>query len=106
MTTSTVPLTYGSRRLADLVAAIGEGALDREKTGERPFAAIDLVRDAGLGALRVPREEGGGGATLPERFATVIALAASDVNVEHILRGHFAYVEERLRLCGDQRQLR
>lgn len=104
MTTSTAPVTFGSEQLTGLIATIGEGALDREKNGERPYAAIDLVREAGLGALRVPREDGGGGASLRELFATVIALAAADVNVAHILRGHFAYVEERLRLGGDERR--
>ena len=100
----TEPLTYGSDRLAGLIAAIGEGALERERTGERPFAAIDLVRRERLGALRIPREEGGGGASLRELFAIVIALATADVNVAHILRGHFAHVEDRLRLDADQRR--
>jgi alkylation response protein AidB-like acyl-CoA dehydrogenase len=103
-TTSTQPLTYGSERLTALIAAIGEGALERERTGERPFAAIDLVRQARLGALRIPIADGGGGASLRELFATVIALATADVNVAHILRGHFAHVEERLRLGADERQ--
>jgi alkylation response protein AidB-like acyl-CoA dehydrogenase len=103
-TTSTQPLSYGSERLTALIATVGEGALERERTGERPFAAIDLVRQARLGALRVPREDGGGGASLRELFATVIDLATVDVNVAHILRGHFAHVEERLRLGADERQ--
>jgi alkylation response protein AidB-like acyl-CoA dehydrogenase len=98
------PLTYGSARLQRLIAAVGEGALERERSGERPFAAIDLVRHERLGALRVPGQYGGGGATVRELFATVIELAAADVNVAHILRGHFAHVEERLRLDEDQRQ--
>jgi alkylation response protein AidB-like acyl-CoA dehydrogenase len=100
----TESLTYGSDRLARLIAAIGEGALERERTGERPFAAIDLVRRERLGALRVPLADGGGGASLRELFAVVIALATVDVNVAHILRGHFAHVEERLRLDADQRR--
>jgi alkylation response protein AidB-like acyl-CoA dehydrogenase len=100
----TQPVTYGSDRLARLIATIGEGALDREHSGERPFAAIDLVRQTGLGALRIPREHGGGGASLRELFAVVIALATADVNVAHILRGHFAHVEERLRLDMGQRR--
>jgi alkylation response protein AidB-like acyl-CoA dehydrogenase len=100
----TEPVTYGSDRLAGLIAAIGEGALERERSGERPFAAIDLVRQTGLGALRISREDGGGGASLRELFAVVIALATADVNVAHILRGHFAHVEERLRLDADQRR--
>ena len=62
----TAPVTYGSDRLARLIATIGEGALERERTGERPFAAIDLVRNEGLGALRIPSEDGGGGASLRE----------------------------------------
>ncbi len=62
------------------------------------------MRASGLGALRVPSEHGGGGATLRELFATVIALAAVDVNVAHILRGHFSHVEERLRLDEAQRR--
>src|SRR5258707_12347568 len=98
----TQPVTYGSDRLARLIAAIGEGALERERTGERPFAAIDLVRQEGLGALRIPREDGGGGASLRELFAVGIERATADVNVAHILRGHFAHVEERLRLDGGQ----
>ncbi|WP_395308700.1 acyl-CoA dehydrogenase family protein [Mycobacterium sp. AMU20-3851] len=103
-TLSTEPLAYGSPRLAGLIEKIGDGALERERTGERPYAVIDLIKKSGLGALRVPREEGGGGATLRELFATVIAIAEVDVNVAHILRGHFAHIEERLRVDGDVRR--
>jgi alkylation response protein AidB-like acyl-CoA dehydrogenase len=104
MTTSTEPLTYGSDRLARLITEIGESALERERTGERPFAAIELVKQERLGALRIPRADGGGGASLRELFAVVIGLATADVNVAHILRGHFAHVEDRLRLDPTQRQ--
>ncbi|MBN3508254.1 acyl-CoA dehydrogenase family protein [Mycolicibacterium nivoides] len=105
MTSITVePVTYGSERLAKLIAAIGEGALERERTGERPFAAIELIRAERLGALRVPSADGGGGASLRELFTLVIELATADVNVAHILRGHFSHVEERLRLDAEQRR--
>ncbi|MCV7424067.1 acyl-CoA dehydrogenase family protein [Mycobacterium yunnanensis] len=103
-TTEPHTVTVGSERLAQLLAAIGEGALERERTGERPFAAVDLVREYGLGALRIPTADGGGGASLRELFAVVIALATADVNVAHILRGHFAHVEERLRLGSPERE--
>jgi len=102
--TAIEPLTYGSERLARLIERIGEGALERERTGERPFAVIDLIKQERLGALRVSRADGGGGATLRELFATVIAIATVDVNVAHILRGHFAHVEERLRLDEAERR--
>lgn len=104
MTVTTEPLTFGSARLAALLARVGEGVLERERANERPFGIIDLIRSERLGALRVPASDGGGGASLRELFATVIALAAADVNVAHILRGHFAHVEERLRLSGAVRQ--
>ena len=104
--TATQPqtVTAGSERLTQLIAAIGEGTLERERTGERPFAAIDLVREQRLGALRIPAADGGGGASLRELFAVVIALATADVNVAHILRGHFAHVEDRLRLGIQERE--
>ena len=106
MTTATTiePVTYGSPRLKELLDAVGAGALERERTGERPFAAIDLIREARLGALRIPAEAGGGGATLGELFDVVIDLATVDVNVAHILRGHFAHVERHLRLGADARR--
>jgi alkylation response protein AidB-like acyl-CoA dehydrogenase len=91
------PVTPGSAGLAELIAAVGEGAAERERTEERPFAAIDLVRRARFGAFRLPVEQGGGGATVRELFETLIALAAADSNVAHILRAHFSFVEERLR---------
>ena len=47
-----------------------------------PHDAIDLIRRARLGALRVPVEQGGGGATMRELFETVVALAAADSNVD------------------------
>jgi len=104
--TATQPqtVTAGSERLTQLIAAIGEGTLERERTGERPFAAIELAREQRLGALRIPAADGGGGASLRELFAVVIALATADVNVAHILRGHFAHVEDRLRLGIQERE--
>ena len=83
-----------------LLAAIGEGcARARARPGAPLRRPIDLIRAARLGALRVPRERRRR-RRHPARdlFAAVIALAPSTSNVAHILRGHFAHVEERLRL--------
>ena len=93
----------GSDELAALLAEIGAGAAERERAVRPPHDAIDLIRRARLGALRVPVEQGGGGATMRELFETVIALAAADSNVAHILRTHFQFVEERLVAVGDDR---
>jgi alkylation response protein AidB-like acyl-CoA dehydrogenase len=93
----------GSAELAALLAEIGAGAAERERAVRPPHDAIDLIRRTRLGALRVPVEQGGGGATVRELFETVIALAAADSNVAHILRTHFQFVEERIVAVGDDR---
>ncbi|MDX6653484.1 MAG: hypothetical protein QOH18_176 [Solirubrobacterales bacterium] len=90
----------GSPALAALLERVGEGSAERERNREAPFAAIELVKRARLGGLRVPRGEGGGGASLRQLFEVLIALAESDSNVAHILRVHFAFVE-RLRAGFD-----
>ncbi len=53
-------------------------------------------RRSGFGAVRVPVEHGGRGATLVELTQLWIELAAVDANLPQALRGHFALVEDRL----------
>jgi alkylation response protein AidB-like acyl-CoA dehydrogenase len=84
--------------LDDLLEAVAAGAAERERESRPPHDAVDLVRRAGLGALRVPAELGGGGASVRELFEVLIALAAADSNVAHILRTHYMFVEHRLTL--------
>ncbi|MBF3289286.1 monooxygenase, partial [Pseudomonas aeruginosa] len=45
---------------------------------------------------RVPREHGGAGASLPQLVQLLIELAEADSNITQALRGHFAFVEDRL----------
>ncbi|MGV1049789.1 MAG: acyl-CoA dehydrogenase family protein [Solirubrobacterales bacterium] len=90
-------LTPGSPELAALLEAVGEESAVRERDRIAPYEQIDLIRAARFGALRVPREHGGAGTTLRETFRLVMALASVDSNVAHILRSHFAYVEQTLR---------
>ena len=100
------PVEYGSPGLAQLLDAIHAGAFERERDNVAPFEAIELVRQARLGALRVPRELGGAGASLRELFSVVIALAAADPNVAHILRAHFWFVEARRSSPDEQERAR
>lgn len=86
-----------SPRLATLLEEIGAESAVRERDRIAPYAQIDLLRAARFGALRVPRELGGAGTTLRETFRLIMALAAADSNVAHILRSHFAFVEQTLR---------
>ena len=91
------PVRYGTPALEALLAAIGESAAASKAAGTNPFPAIDLVRDSRLGALRVPVDEGGGGATVRDCFAVLMDVAAADSDVAQILRAHFWFTEERLR---------
>jgi alkylation response protein AidB-like acyl-CoA dehydrogenase len=92
-----------SRRYDDLTAPfrpifsrIQKGAVQRERGRVLPFEQIQWLKDAGFGAVRVPTEYGGYGATLPELFALLAELAEADSNLTQALRVHFAYVEDVL----------
>ncbi|MDD2544817.1 MAG: acyl-CoA dehydrogenase family protein [Burkholderiaceae bacterium] len=75
---------------------IAETALDRERNRVLPTEPIQWLKAAGFGAVRVPTEHGGGGASIPQLFQLLIELSEADSNVTQALRGHFAFVEDRL----------
>jgi len=87
----------GSPALRELVAAIAAGAEARERGEADAREPIALVRAARLGVFRLPKEEGGAGATLPQLYELVLDLAEADSNIPHILRNHFAFIEKALR---------
>jgi alkylation response protein AidB-like acyl-CoA dehydrogenase len=93
---ATTPIAPGSEELRRLLEEIAAGAAERELEERPPYDVIETLREARFGALRVPVQEGGAGASFRELFATVIDLAAADANVAHILRAHFWFVEQRL----------
>ncbi|WP_433782403.1 acyl-CoA dehydrogenase family protein [Actinomycetospora sp. CA-101289] len=84
--------------MTDLLAWIAEGAADRERRDESPFAQVAAVAEAGLGALSLPVDEGGRGAGVRELFAFVVDLAEADPIVAHVLRTHYSQVLGFLRL--------
>ena len=86
-----------SPELGKLFAQIAEGESERERERILPFEAIDLIRRAKLGALRLPVSAGGGGSTIRGLFEVVIQLGEADANVAHILRNHFSVVERLVR---------
>lgn len=83
---------------------IAEGALSREKNRVLPFEQIEWLKGAGFGAVRVPIEHGGDGATIPQLFQLLIELSRADSNITQALRGHFAFVEDRLNAHRDADQ--
>ncbi|MET0453704.1 MAG: acyl-CoA dehydrogenase family protein [Mycobacterium sp.] len=105
--TFTKPVTVGSAELAQLLAYVDAGVVERDQEDRHPFAEFEVLRAARLGALRLPVALGGGGATLSELFAIVIALGEVDPNVAHSVRNHFNFTESLLRndVRGDRRWL-
>ncbi|GAB3081235.1 acyl-CoA dehydrogenase family protein [Nocardioides zeae] len=83
-------------RFAPVLATIAAGALERELDRRLPVEEVELLKRAGFGAVRVPREHGGAGASLAELTQLWIDLAAADNNLAQVLRGHFAFAEDRL----------
>ncbi|MCD7082195.1 acyl-CoA dehydrogenase family protein, partial [Pseudomonas sp. MAFF 311095] len=83
-------------RFRPIFQRIADGALAREQQRTLPHEPIQWLKEAGFGAVRVPVEYGGGGASLPQLFELLIELAEADSNVPQALRGHFAFAEDRL----------
>lgn len=83
-------------RFRPIFAAIAEGAVQREIERSLPFKEVNLLREAGFGAIRIPVDEGGSGASLPQLFRLLTELGEADSNLVQILRAHFAFVEIRL----------
>ncbi|MCX7277692.1 MAG: acyl-CoA dehydrogenase family protein [Burkholderiales bacterium] len=91
---------YDHPALADkfrpIFQRIADTVLERERTRTLPHEPITWLKQAGFGAVRVPAEHGGGGASIPQLFQLLIELSEADSNVTQALRGHFAFVEDRL----------
>ncbi|SNS77295.1 acyl-CoA dehydrogenase family protein [Rhodococcoides kyotonense] len=84
-------------RFRPIFERIAEGALEREKVRRVPIEEATWLRDSGFGAIRVPREFGGLGATQRQLFTLLIELGAAESNLVQALRVHFRFTEDRLR---------
>ena len=99
---STQQLSYGTdyeqlaARFRPIFARIAEGAVERERTRTLPYEQIVWLKEAGFGAVRVPLEFGGAAASLPQLVQLLIELAEADSALPQALRGHFAFVEDRI----------
>ena len=91
----------GTPEWTALLERIAEGAGERERDRIAPYEVIEWIKEAGLGRLRIPVEDGGAGLTLPEFFAALIDLAEADSNAAHILRTHYWFVEQHLQSSND-----
>ncbi|WP_268800976.1 acyl-CoA dehydrogenase family protein [Pseudomonas huanghezhanensis] len=100
--TSLNPLSLGTdyetlaNRFRPLFQQIAAGTVEREQARSLPYEQIKWLKQAGFGAVRVPVEYGGAGASVEQLFELLIELAEADSNIPQSLRGHFAFVEDRL----------
>lgn len=98
-TTSPSRLSELRKRFGPAFEDIRDGSAERDQTRTLPFEELRRLADLGFGAVRVPVEFGGFGASLGELFELIMDLGAADPNVAQALRGHFGFVE-RLHLTG------
>ncbi|MTD25969.1 acyl-CoA dehydrogenase family protein [Erwinia sorbitola] len=96
MSESAADYTALAARFRPIFARIAEGAAGREVNRTLPLEPIRWLKEAGFGTLRIPLEQGGFGATLPQLFQLLTELAEADSNLPQALRAHFAFVEDRL----------
>ena len=88
-------------RFDTLFAEIAAAAKGREENRELPFDEVRRLKQQGFGALRLPVEDGGVGASIPELFDLLVRLGEADPNQPQIWRNHLAFVEDRL-VGGDR----
>ncbi|MCM3898051.1 MULTISPECIES: acyl-CoA dehydrogenase family protein [Gordonia] len=97
--TSSDPATFD-----DVYATIAAGAVERERSRTLAHSEVALLWERRFGALRLPVDRGGAGASVRDLFSELIALAAADSNITQALRVHFAFVEDQL-IAGDDRRI-
>lgn len=85
---------------APIFARIAEGAVQREVDRRLAYDEVGWLKEAKFGALRVPVEYGGYGASVRTLFRLLIDLAAAESNLPQALRVHWSFVEDQ-RLADD-----
>lgn len=91
-----VDFETAAEKFRPLFAEIGKDAVARERRRELPFEQVALLKRSRFGALRVPVVHGGFGFDHAQFLSLLVELAEADPNLAHLLRGHFAVVEEKL----------
>ncbi|SNB72943.1 Acyl-CoA dehydrogenase [Arboricoccus pini] len=91
-------------RFRPLFARFREGAAKRDLERRLPDQEFADLKKAGFGALRVPKEYGGAGASLPELFALLIELSEGESNLTQAYRAHFGYVEDVINSADPSRR--
>ncbi len=96
MTTATTTDAALQARYSSIFDEIAKGAVEREQNRALAHDAVRLLKETGFTALRVPKEYGGGGVTLPQFLRLLTRLAEADSNLPQIIRAHSGFIEQRL----------
>ena len=90
----------GSQQLAErfrpVFQRIAERATQREIDRELAYEPVAWLNAERFGALRVPLEHGGIGASVEQLYDLLIELGEADSNLPQILRAHFGFIERLL----------
>ena len=101
MTTSAPADAALEARFAEIFEQIGKGTVEREQGRELARDAVQSLKDSGFTALRVPREYGGSGVSLPQYFRLLTRLGEADSNLPQIIRAHSGFIEQQLESGDD-----
>ncbi|OZI51856.1 acyl-CoA dehydrogenase family protein [Bordetella genomosp. 5] len=82
-----------AERFRPVFARIAEGAAQRDLDRQLAHEPVRWLAEAGFGALRVPREFGGLGASVEQHYDLLIELGEADSNLPQALRSHFGFIE-------------
>ena len=83
MTTNEPPDTHAAgtpllAKYAGVFDRIAAGAIERERERRLPFEEMGWLKAAGFASVRVPKEQGGDGASIVDLAQLLIALATAD----------------------------
>ncbi|KAB2582120.1 acyl-CoA dehydrogenase [Rhodococcus erythropolis] len=93
-------------RFRPVFARIAAGAVKREESRSLAYEAVDELRAAGFGRLRVPIEYGGLGASLSQSLRVLRELGEADSNLVQALRAHFLAVEGLVASTDETRKVK
>jgi SfnB family sulfur acquisition oxidoreductase len=89
----------------EIAAKLAEGAAERDRERILPYAEMELISDAGLLAITVPKAYGGTGVRAGTVARVIAALSRADGSIGQIPQNHF-FMLEALRLQGTAEQKR
>ena len=82
------------QHFAPVFETIAAGARQREQDHELAFDAFEKLRTSGFTRVRLAREHGGIGASLPQLAELLVDLGQADSNLPQALHGHFMFTEQ------------